>query len=76
MDFFEVPGSRHYRGSPISDDKSLRELCIDRIHDRDIDEEQFPRYDATAQEIAEGLDPQAPRRWSRIFGPVLAGEHK
>ncbi len=33
MDFFEALGFRHYRGSPVVDDKKLRELYIDRIYD-------------------------------------------
>jgi deoxyhypusine synthase len=47
MDFFEALGFRHYRGSPISDDKQLRELYIDRIYDTYIDEEQLQVCDAT-----------------------------
>ena len=33
QDFFEALGFRHYMGSPFADDKSLRELAIDRIYD-------------------------------------------
>ena len=62
MDFFEALGFRHYRGGPISDDKRLRELCVDRGLTTPISTKSSSRF--------------VTRRWSRIFEPVLAGERK
>jgi hypothetical protein len=50
MDFFKALGFRHYRGSPISDDKRLRELYADRIDDTYIDEEQLQVCDKTVEQ--------------------------
>ncbi|MBN1505914.1 MAG: deoxyhypusine synthase family protein [Sedimentisphaerales bacterium] len=58
MDFFEALGFRHYRDTSVTDDKELRELYIDRIHDTYIDEEQLQVCDGTIQEIADGLEPR------------------
>jgi len=55
VDFFKALGFRHYKGSPVADDKKLRELYIDRIHDTYIDEEQLQACDNTVQEIADNL---------------------
>ncbi len=73
MDFFEALGFRHYRGSPISDDKRLRELYIDRIYDTYIDEEQFQVCDNTVKEIADGLEkrPYSSREFIQEMGRYL-----
>jgi deoxyhypusine synthase len=83
-DFFEVLGFRHYRGSPLSDDRNLRELYVDRIYGTYVDEEQFQVCDATVPPLVvarcayhRGLWQVRPhRQWSRIFERVLAGERK
>ncbi len=73
MDFFEALGFRHYRGSPISDDKRLRELYIDRIYDTYIDEEQLQVCDNTVKEIADGLEkrPYSSREFTQEMGRYL-----
>jgi deoxyhypusine synthase len=78
MDFFEALGFRHYRGSPISDDKRLRELYIDRIYDTYIDEEQLQVCDNTVQEIADGLErrPYSSREFIREMGKYLKSNRK
>jgi deoxyhypusine synthase len=78
MDFFEALGFRHYRGSPISDDKRLRELYIDRIYDTYIDEEQLQVCDNTVQEIADGLErrPYSSREFIREMGKYLKSNAK
>jgi deoxyhypusine synthase len=58
MDFFEALGFRHYKGSPYVDDKTLRQLYIDRIYDTFIDEEQLQICDNTIKEIADSLEPK------------------
>jgi deoxyhypusine synthase len=78
MDFFEALGFRHYRGSPISDDKRLRELYIDRIYDTYIDEEQLQVCDNTVQRIADGLErrPYSSREFIREMGKYLKANTK
>jgi deoxyhypusine synthase len=73
MDFFEALGFRHYRGSPISDDKRLRELYIDRIYDTYIDEEQLQVCDDTIRRIADGLEkrPYSSREFIQEMGRYL-----
>lgn len=58
MDFFEALGFRHYKGSPFVDDKKLRDMCIDRIYDTFIDEEQLQVCDNTIKKIADSLVPR------------------
>lgn len=57
MDFFEALGFQHYKGNQYADDKTLRELYIDRIYDTFIDEEQLQICDNTIKEIADELAP-------------------
>jgi deoxyhypusine synthase len=78
MDFFEALGFRHYQGSPISDDKKLRSLYIDRIYDTYIDEEQLQACDNTVKEIADGLAkrPYSSREFIREMGKYLTGNGK
>jgi deoxyhypusine synthase len=73
MDFFEALGFQHYRGSSAADDKSLRELYIDRIYDTYIDEEQLQACDNTIKEIADGLErrPYSSREFIREMGRYL-----
>ncbi len=73
MDFFEALGFRHYRGSPVTDDKKLRELYIDRIYDTYIDEEQLQNCDNTIREIADNLErrPYSSREFIREMGRYL-----
>jgi deoxyhypusine synthase len=77
MDFFEALGFRHYKGSPYSDDKVLRELYIDRIYDTLIDEEQLQACDNTIQEIADSLAPRAysSREFIREMGKYLVSNN-
>lgn len=58
MDFFEALGFRHYKGSPFVDDKKLRDMCIDRIYDTFIDEQQLQICDNTIKKIADSLVPR------------------
>ncbi len=73
MDFFEALGFKHYKGSPFVDDKKLRELCIDRIYDTFIDEEQLQVCDNTVKEIADSLArrPYSSREFIREMGRYL-----
>jgi deoxyhypusine synthase len=74
MDFFEGLGFRHYLGEPTADDRELRDLYIDRIHDTYIDEEQLQRCDLAVKEIADSLPAgiYSSRRFIREMGRYLA----
>lgn len=78
MDFFEALGFKHYKGSPVVDDKKLRELYIDRIYDTFIDEEQLQVCDNTIKEIADGLArrPYSSREFINEMGKFLGGNSK
>jgi len=73
MDFFEALGFKHYKGTPLVDDKKLRELYIDRIYDTFIDEEQLQVCDNTIKEIADSLVPKpySSREFIREMGKYL-----
>jgi deoxyhypusine synthase len=78
MDFFEALGFRHYKGSPVADDKKLRELYIDRIYDTFIDEEQLQICDNTIKEIADSLTPKpySSREFIRKMGKYIVDKAK
>jgi deoxyhypusine synthase len=78
MDFFEALGFRHYKGSPYVDDKTLRQLYIDRIYDTFIDEEQLQVCDNTIKEIADSLDkrPYSSRQFINQMGKYLVDSAK
>jgi deoxyhypusine synthase len=73
MDFFEALDFRHCRGSPVTDDKKLRELYIDRVYDTYIDEEQLQACDNTIKEIADHLEkrPYSSREFIWEMGTYL-----
>jgi deoxyhypusine synthase len=78
MDFFEALGFRHYKGSPFADDKTLREMYIDRIYDTYIDEEQLQICDNTIKEIADSLKPRpySSREFIKHMGKYLVDKAK
>jgi deoxyhypusine synthase len=78
MDFFEALGFSHYKGSPLADDKTLREMYIDRIYDTYIDEEQLQICDNTIKEIADSLTPRpySSREFIRQMGKYLVEKAK
>jgi len=73
MDFFEALGYKHYRGTPMVDDKELRAQYIDRIYDTFIDEEELQACDETTKTIADYLDPRpySSREFIREMGKYL-----
>jgi deoxyhypusine synthase len=75
MDFFEALGFKHYHGDANgTDDKTLRDLYIDRIYDTYIDEEELQACDHTILEIANKLEPRgySSREFIREMGKWLA----
>ncbi len=73
MDFFEALGFRHYQAGQVPDDKTLRELYIDRIYDTYIDEEELQACDRTVFEIANALEarPYSSRAFIHEMGKWL-----
>ncbi len=78
MDFFEALGFKHYKGSPYTDDKILRDHYIDRIYDTYIDEEELQHCDMTVKEIADSLEPRpySSREFIREMGRYLVKNSK
>jgi deoxyhypusine synthase len=78
MDFFEALGFKHYRGTPFVDDGKLRELCIDRIYDTFINEEELQVCDKTIKEITDSLEPRpySSREFIREMGKYLTTHSK
>lgn len=78
MDFFEALGFKHYKGSPYADDRTLRDLYIDRIYDTYIDEEQLQACDMTIKKIADSLEPRpySSREFIKEMGKYLTKHAK
>ncbi len=78
MDFFEALGFKHYEGSPVADDKDLRDHYIDRIYDTYIDEEELQECDLTTYKIAQSLEkrPYSSREFIREMGRYLTNNAK
>ncbi|GAB4529359.1 MAG: deoxyhypusine synthase [Amphiplicatus sp.] len=74
MDFFEALGFKHYQAKEIPDDKTLRDLYIDRIYDTYIDEEDLQACDHTIKDIADSLPPgpMSSRAFIAAMGEWLA----
>lgn len=75
MDFFEALGFKHYQGDPSgTDDKTLRDLYIDRIYDTYIDEEDLQACDHAIGKIADSLEPRpySSREFIKEMGKYLA----
>jgi deoxyhypusine synthase len=69
QDLYQTVGGRHWMGSPLADDRRLRDLYLDRIYDTYVDElkfedtdraigritDQFPKRPASSREYLEFL---------------------
>src|ERR1019366_4925915 len=77
QDFFEALGFRHYQGSAMLDDNTLRDLAIDRIYDTLIDEDELRVCDHTIGEIADSLEhrPYSSREFIHEMGSFLNERH-
>ncbi len=77
QDFFEGLGFYHYVGDPKADDRKLRELCIDRIYDTYIDEDELRECDFTVANIADSLPKRAfsSREFINEMGAYLEEHH-
>jgi deoxyhypusine synthase len=73
QDFFEALGFRHYKGTSHVDDRTLRDLAVDRIYDTYIDEDELRVCDMAVAEIAAGLParPHSSREFIAAMGAWL-----
>ncbi len=73
MDFFEALGFRHYQAQSDVDDRTLRDMYIDRIYDTYIDENDLQACDHAIGEIADSLAarPYSSREFIREMGRWL-----
>ena len=78
QDFFEALGFKHYRGTKWVDDKTMRDLRIDRIYDSFIDEDDLGKCDATVSRIAGSLKPRpySSREFIEEMGKYLVKNSK
>lgn len=78
MDFFEALGFKHYKGSQSVDDKTLRDLYIDRIYDTYINEDDLQGCDKNIKKIANSLDPRpySSREFIKEMGRYLTKHSK
>lgn len=78
MDFFEALGFKHYKGSQSVDDKTLRDLYIDRIYDTYINEDDLQNCDKAIKKIANSLEPRpySSREFIKEMGRYLTKHSK
>lgn len=78
MDFFEALGFKHYKGSQAIDDKTLRDLYIDRIYDTYINEDDLQNCDKAIKKIADLLEPRpySSREFIKEMGRYLTKHSK
>ena len=57
QDFYQAQGFTHAVGTPLADDRRLRDLYIDRIYDVYVDEENFWRLDCSIGAFADHMKP-------------------
>jgi deoxyhypusine synthase len=58
QDYYAAKGEGHFYGNPNADDKTLREMYINRIYDTYVDEESFAEHDSLIGEFASTLEPK------------------
>lgn len=58
QDLYQSVGGRHWMGSPLADDRRLRDLYLDRIYDTYVDELKFEDTDRTIGRITERFPPR------------------
>ncbi len=73
QDFYQAQGFPHAVGTPLADDRELRDLYVDRIYDTYVDEEKFWRLDCSVGAFADGLTPgrYSSRQFLRALGETI-----
>ena len=59
QDLYQTVGGRHWMGTPLADDRRLRDLYLDRIYDTYVDELKFEDTDRVIGKITNRF-PQRP----------------
>jgi deoxyhypusine synthase len=77
QDIYQAKGNKHYKGSPASDDKELRDLFIDRIYDTYVDEVKFWECDTWIGNFADTLEPRnySSREFLSLLGNQIEDEN-
>ncbi len=77
QDFYQAMGFKHSKGTPLADDKKLRDLYIDRIYDTYVDEDAFWRLDCSIGHFADSLPAgrYSSRQFIEILGQTIADDH-
>ncbi len=57
QDFYQAQGFPHAVGTPLADDRELRDLYIDRIYDTYVDEDKFWKLDCSIGSFADEMKP-------------------
>ncbi len=73
QDFYQSHGYVHARGTPLADDRKLRDLYIDRIYDTYVDEDKFWRLDCSIGHFTDSLTPgrYSSREFLRQLGETI-----
>ncbi|MDP8225913.1 MAG: deoxyhypusine synthase family protein [Candidatus Lernaella stagnicola] len=76
QDIYQARGYKHFQGSPLADDRVLREMFIDRIYDTFVDEEAFWETDMWIGKKAGELPPgiYSSRQFMDYVGSLLHDE--
>lgn len=74
QDFYQAQGFPHAVGTPLADDRELRDLYVDRIYDTYVDEEKFWRLDCSIGAFADNLKPgrYSSREFLKLLGQTIA----
>ena len=73
QDFYQAQGFSHAVGTPLADDRRLRDLYIDRIYDTYVDEEKFWKLDCSIGAFADEIKPgrYSSREFVRALGDTV-----
>ena len=70
QDLYQTVGGRHWMGSPLADDRRLRDLYLDRIYDTYVDELKFEDTDREIGKVTARFDqrPASSREFLEFLG--------
>jgi deoxyhypusine synthase len=77
QDFYQAQGFPHAVGTPLADDRELRDLYVDRIYDTYVDEEKFWRLDCSIGAFTDSLKPgrYSSRDFLKRLGETVADQN-
>jgi deoxyhypusine synthase len=70
QDLYQTVGGRHWMGSPLADDRELRDLYLDRIYDTYVDELKFEDTDRAIGKVTDRFPerPASSREYLEFLG--------